>query len=728
MTWIWHHPLHRRENPALREPNRKTHPQRNRSEGDGTMATPGYAGKILRVNLTTKQISSIDTSRYEEYGGGYGIGTAIFWDLCVAPGGWDLQDAFDPRNIVTLMTGPLSGTFVPYAERTSVSGLAPQPWPVNWFSRSNFGGNFASTLKFAGWDGVVVQGKSESPVYINIEDDRVTLEDAKPLWGLDTWKTQEEIWKMCSLNIPVRYGTEWQKLGNNFTTQRPAIVTIGPAGENKSRIGCLIHGAGSGAGQGGFGGVFGSKNLKAIAVTGTGSVKIADPKTLRDAREWFESAWPLEGHRGPGRNMNPGVSSCRGCHRGCRTRNELYGNDSDACTESIWYSLASPPFKRTPQKERYKACDIVQRLGINAADTCFGGALTFPSPPNHPIQPGVPSTTGSGWYIKRLYDMGVIGPGKEVDTYPLPMDLYEKVEFAEAWGMAIAKRIGIGDLLAEGTARFAEKLGRVSDMNDILRLPVWGYMDHITLPGVEWAYGNLMDSRDINNHDIQMGPTQKMSCEEYVRMMATKMPPYSDDPFMYDYSWQGEQAYKTGIYSDHRAKFVAWHQHYAIHYKESILLCDWGFGNFYNPATADGKGATPEAEPVFINAVTGKNVSFTDGIETGRKAWNLMRAIFVMQGRHRDVEKFAGFMYRPGDAAASFPPANMPVFDGSSWSWKPVRDMYLSERGVEQWKTAFYKLEGWDPKTGYPKRKTLEELGMKHVADHLVANNRLGAG
>ena len=224
-----------------------------------------------------------------------------------------------------------------------------------------------------------------------------------------------------------------------------------------------------------------------------------------------------------------------------------------------------------------------------------------------------------------------------------------------------------------------------------------------------------------------MGPTQKMSCEEYVKMMATKMPPYSDDPFMYDYSWQDEQAYKTGIYSDHRAKFVAWHQHYAVYYKESVLLCDWGFGNFYSPATEDGKGATPEAEPLFLNAVTGKNQSFTDGIEIGRKAWNLKRAIFVMQGRHRDVEKFAGFMYRPGAAAASFPPASLPVFDGSNWSWKPVRDMYLSEKGVEQWKTAFYELEGWDPKTGYPNRKTLEGLGMKHVADVLQAKNKLGS-
>ena len=67
------------------------------------MATPGFAGKILLINLTTKQISALDSAKYEDYGGGHGTGTALFWDLCVAPGGWDLQDAFDPKNIVALI-------------------------------------------------------------------------------------------------------------------------------------------------------------------------------------------------------------------------------------------------------------------------------------------------------------------------------------------------------------------------------------------------------------------------------------------------------------------------------------------------------------------------------------------------------------------------------------------------------------------------------------------------
>ncbi len=689
------------------------------------MATPGFAGKILLVDLTARQTRALDSAPYEAYGGGHGTGTALFWDLCVAPGGWDLRDAFDPRNIVALMTGPLAGTGVAFAGRTSVSGLAPQTWPVNWFGHSNFGGSFATMLKFAGWDGVVVQGRSESPVYIDIIDDRVTIEDAAPLWGLDVWETQEEIWKIESVKAPVRYGSEWQELGGRYTTQRPSIVTIGPAGENRSRIASLIHGGGSGAGQGGFGGVFGSKNLKAVAVVGTGSIRVADPRGVLEARKWFEAAFPMSGQRGPGRDLAAGVSCCTGCNRGCHGRSRIHGADSDSCTELIWAGLPSPPYAPTSTEDMWKATDVVQKLGLNASDLCFRGAASFPSLPGSAIGDICPANTGAGWYVKRLYDMGVIGPGREVDTHPLPMDQYEKIEFAEIFAYAIAHRIGIGDLLADGLVRFAERVGRIGDLDSILRLPAWGYMDHWTMPAVEWAYGNLMDSRDINNHDMQLGPTDLMSCEQYVTLLAAASPPYSNDPFMFDYSWQGEQAAKTGIYSEHKARFVAWHQHYATYYKESALFCDWAMGNYFNPSNPDGRGATPEAEPRFLRAVTGKNQSFVDGIETGRRAWNLKRAIFVLQGRTRETEKFAGYMYRPGASMANFG-TRLPVYDGSEWAWVDCRDLYLDDGGVERWKTAFYRIEGWDARTGYPGRGTLEALGLGHAADALEAAGKLG--
>ena len=255
----------------------------------------GYIGKILRVNLATKSIGTIDTAKYEEFGGGHGIGSAIFFDLV----GDQLPfEAFDPRNIVTIMTAPLSGTFVPGSGRCEVQGLAPMYYPVEWFNRSNWGGRFTAQLKYAGWDGIVIEGVSDEPVWINIINDKVTIEKADGLWGLDIVDTQEDIARRV---IPsLRYG-EWAALGNSRTTQIPAIACIGLAGENRSRIASIVHGAGSSAAQGGFGGVWGTKKLKAISVIGTGSVPVANPKGLMEARLWFNKfQWDVDNPIDPG--------------------------------------------------------------------------------------------------------------------------------------------------------------------------------------------------------------------------------------------------------------------------------------------------------------------------------------------------------------------------------------------------------------------------------------------
>ena len=557
------------------------------------------------------------------------------------------------------------------------------------------------------------------PVYINIVDDKVTLEDAKALWGLDSWKTQEEIWKSSG----VRFGEEWWRLDSGYSLQRPQIVTMGPAGENLTRVASLIHGGGSGAGQGGFGGVFGSKNLKAVAVIGTGSIKIADPKELKNTREWWDKTWPRMGGFG---GFGPAsiTSACAGCGlpRQCHNRNRAHSQDSDDCAESTWYSLVD---HQTPTIIKQKGTDICQKLSLNAMETCFMGPMSFPTDHNKdfPIQPRVPAYTALGWYMKKMYDMGIIGPGTKYDTSPLPMDAYKSEQFMEIYGIALANRIGIGDLLAEGTARFAEKLGRTDDFNTLCRLTMWGYQDHWSMPGVEWAYGNLLDSRDINNHDMSVGTKRGITCEQFVNILAERT--LANDPYWFDYSWQGEQAYKTGIYSEHTAKWVAWHQHYWNYYKESVGFCDWGYSQLYNQAHPKGYGHTPELEPRYLNAVTGRNHTFQDGLEIGRRAWNLKRAIFVLQGRHRNMENFTGYYYRPGASYCGYA-TELPIFDGSKWQWENCRELYFTREGVDTFKTHFYKEEGWNTESGYPTRKTLEDLDMKYAADYLQDKGKLG--
>ena len=705
------------------------------------MATPGFGGKILLVNLSNKEIRALDTEKYEPFGGGHGIATALFWEFCVLPGDWDLQDAFNPKNMVALVTGPVSGTGVPWGARTSVSGLSPQCYPIQWFSHSNFGGMFGTFMKMAGWDGVAVIGRAESPVYINVVDDKVTIEDAKDLWGLTTWKCQEEIWKKSG----IQYGQEWQEIDDRYTLQRPAIVTIGAAGENMTRVASLVHGGGSGAGQGGFGGVFGSKNLKAIAFLGTKGIKIADPKGLKDAREWYDKTWPSgPGFGGFGGGAGEVNSCCIACghQRKCHNRTRAYSQDSDDCAESTWFSLTKEDAggldPRGPEISlmNRKGTDIVQQLGINGMETCFQGPMAFPTShnPDFPIQPEVPAYSALGWYMKRMYDMGIIGPGTKYDMSPLNMDKFPSMQFMEIYGIALANRYGIGNMLAEGTARFCEALGRTDDFGTICRQTMWGFMDHWSMPGVDWAYGNLMDSRDINSHDMGMGnPSggfggfgggggKKWTCEDYVKVLAERTT--GNNHYWFDFSWEGKQAYKTGIFSKHKAEFVAWRQHYWTYYKESVGYCDWGYAKLFNNSHPKGYGHTPEAEPKYLNAVTGRNHTFQDGLEIGRRAWNLKRAIFVLQGRHRKMEKFTGYYYKPGASYCGFD-ADKPIFDGKNWEWKNCKELYFTEDGVEQWKNHFYEVEGWDKDSGYPKRKTLEGLGLKDVADVLKSKDKL---
>ena len=137
----------------------------------------------------------MDTSKYEEYGGGVGFGVAIFWELCAdkLP-----MDAFDPRNVVTMFTGPLSGTVVPAGSRTEMGGIGPQPYPIGWYTRGNMGGRFASQMKYAGWDGIVIEGKADKPVWINIVNDKVTFNDATRCGARTPGPPRKESGRKCS--------------------------------------------------------------------------------------------------------------------------------------------------------------------------------------------------------------------------------------------------------------------------------------------------------------------------------------------------------------------------------------------------------------------------------------------------------------------------------------------------------------------------------------------------
>jgi aldehyde:ferredoxin oxidoreductase len=295
----------------------------------------------------------------------------------------------------------------------------------------------------------------------------------------------------------------------------------------------------------------------------------------------------------------------------------------------------------------------------------------------------------------------------------------------------MARREGIGDALSEGLARAAIQWGRYEEdsASGLLPCAYWGSVEHYDpRVEVEWGYGSLLGERDIMMHSfnyplhwmpmamMREGVEPYLSAEQAVKMVAATMIPYAGDEFMMDYS-EGP----TGIYSDHKVKQVAWHRHYERFWIDSTGFCGWRWPMFFTDNTIDKLGATPEAEPKFWNAVTGKNITFAEGMEIGRKIWNLDKSIWVLQGRHRDQEVFPGYVHnKPSEAHV------MPVYENGKWSYGTNAGRKLDKAKFEEWKTRFYDFEGWNTTNGWPKRSALESVGLKKVADTLQSKSKLG--
>ena len=210
-----------------------------------------WANRILRIDLSTMTVRAQESSPYvPDYLGARGIAAKIVWDEYPEP-----VKPFDPANPLMIFPGALTGSHAPYSGRTNVCAFSPQGYPYPWFTRSSIGGRFGGELKRAGYDGIVITGAAEAPVRIRIRDDEVSILPSDDLWGLDALDT------LATLESAEGKGMY--------------VLVIGPAGERLSRIATIQTGSSSACGQGGFGAVMGSKNLKAISVTGTGHVSIA---------------------------------------------------------------------------------------------------------------------------------------------------------------------------------------------------------------------------------------------------------------------------------------------------------------------------------------------------------------------------------------------------------------------------------------------------------------------
>jgi aldehyde:ferredoxin oxidoreductase len=219
--------------------------------------TLGYGGTVLRVNLTDGAIHRHATEEHlaRAYLGGRGLNVKRLWDELPAH-----TDGLSPENMLIFGVGPLAGTTFPGGARFNVTAMSPQ---TGILGDSNAGGFFGPELKFAGYDQVIIHGRAEHPVTLWVRDDVVELRDARDLWGKDVWETTEAI---------------QQELGD----ARVQVATVGPGAENGVRFAGVFGNLNRPAARTGMGSVMASKNLKAVAVRGTGFFSVADMVRFND--------------------------------------------------------------------------------------------------------------------------------------------------------------------------------------------------------------------------------------------------------------------------------------------------------------------------------------------------------------------------------------------------------------------------------------------------------------
>ncbi len=210
-----------------------------------------YTGKVLRVDLTSGRISAepLREDWARDFIGGKGLVFRYLYEE-LRPG----TDPLSPDNVVVIFPGLLAGTIVATTARTCVGTRSPLTGTI---LDSYVGGGFGAVLRYAGWDGIVIVGRAEKPVYLFIEDERAELRDASPVWGKPIWDTEN-----------------W--LEEQAGPGRIVALTTGPAGENLVPFACLTSETYRQCGRGGLGAVFGSKRLKSVVVRGSGAVRVPD--------------------------------------------------------------------------------------------------------------------------------------------------------------------------------------------------------------------------------------------------------------------------------------------------------------------------------------------------------------------------------------------------------------------------------------------------------------------
>lgn len=395
----------------------------------------GYMGKVLKIDLTTREISEYpwtDEQR-EMYLGGKIMAARILYDNIKSR-----IDLLSPENMLVITTGPVTGTGVPSSSRFNISTLSPQ---TGFIASSNCGGTFGMFLKKAGYDGLILTGKAVDKTWIEIVDDKVSFYDAEDLWGNTTGRTQELI------------------------GGRNGKIVIGPAGENLVKYASIFSDERA-AGRAGVGAVMGSKNLKAVVVSGTKSADVHDREKLKEInKKWVKLLrdHPITGSQLP-KLGTAGLLTTMNARNMLATRNYKYGKFKD-------FEMVSGEYLAEKYLIKNKGC-ITCPIQCGRQVEVNGRAVKGPEVETLGLLGPNIENNNLELILKWNYELDELGMDtiSTGSTIGFAMELNEKglwdngLKFGETDKLSdvfrsIAFRQGTGNLLAEGTKRLAEKFG-----------------------------------------------------------------------------------------------------------------------------------------------------------------------------------------------------------------------------------------------------------------------------
>ena len=610
----------------------------------------GYGGKILTVDVGsgTQRSEEFDAAFARAYLGGNGFAAKLCYDR-IPPG----IDAFDPRNLVILGTGPVTDSVIPGNNRNCVAGKSPLN---GLFFDSTFGGRFAGTQRHTGFDAIVITGAASEPVYLVVDETGVRLKSAGDLWGQPTLQTAQTILE--------REGSDSD------------VVSIGPAGEHRVRIAALAHywknREGFGA-RGGLAAVLGSKNVKAVVVRGTQKAQFANPDALKalvnETREALKKGtYNLHVFGTP--NLVKGINTIGGL--GFLNNRSEYSPDAEQVGG-----------------ERYKAEFHKKDTTCNKCQVACG--KTFE------VKEG--EYAGTVWKMPEYETIYAFGPmcgnldpaslvkAEELcdqlglDTISMGVTIAFALECLErglltekevgvpaGWGnhQAVhrlvemtARRQGFGDLLADGSARLAARLGPEAQnlLYAVKGLEIAGHSAR-ALKGMSIGYAT--GTRGGSHHDARPTP-------QYAADFDRRNP-------------------------EGKAGFAVRSQNFTA-VDDSLVLCRFtsergGYGMYLN-----------ENYVRMINAATGWDLDLQELEQIGDRICALERVLNVREGVSRK------------DDTLPWRVQHEPIPDG------PSKGMYCPPEELDKMLDEYYALRGWST-DGIPTPNRLRTLGLEFAIQH----------